>query len=161
MMFIDFEKAFDSIKLNCILKALKNSKINETYIQLIKYIYNYAKASIKINQYAETISLRKGIRQGDALSSKLFNAALQGSEKELEKTLECVDKKLRRRYKMKISKSETKVQVVSRGEHKTLDVRVGGEEIKEVEEFKYLGSLITRDGRSQKEIRSRIEQAKR
>lgn len=83
MMFIDFEKAFDSIKLNCILKALKNSKINETYIQLIKYIYNYAKASIKINQYAETISLRKGIRQGDALSSKLFNAALREIMKSL------------------------------------------------------------------------------
>ncbi|XKL68750.1 hypothetical protein PGB90_006519 [Kerria lacca] len=30
------------------------------------------------------------------------------------------------------NKSETKVQVVSKGEHKTLDIRVGGEKIKEV-----------------------------
>ncbi|XKL69474.1 hypothetical protein PGB90_007243 [Kerria lacca] len=62
---------------------------------------------------------------------------------------------------MKINKSETKVQMVNRREHKALDIRVGGEKIKEVQEYKYLGSLITRDGRNQKEIRSRIEQAKR
>jgi hypothetical protein len=40
-------------------------------------------------------------------------------------------------------------------------MRLRNEELQEVDEFCYLGSKITKDGRSIKEIKSRITQAKR
>lgn len=43
-----------------------------------------------------------------------------------------------------MNKSKIKVMVVSKWKLETINIKVGEEKIKEVREFKYLGSLITR-----------------
>ena len=42
-----------------------------------------------------------------------------------------------------------------------LNIKIGSEKIGEIYEFCYLGSKITRDGRCNADIRSRIAQAKK
>ena len=45
---------------------------------------------------------------------------------------------------------------ITRSGGPTVDLRIGGSRIEEVDTFKYLGSLITNDGRCWKEIRTRL-----
>ncbi len=77
MAFIDYEKAFDSLKTSEMLKALRKQGIDEVYIELIENIYAKATATIKLQTNSDIIPIEKGIRQGDSISPKLFTATLQ------------------------------------------------------------------------------------
>ena len=46
LAFIDFEKAFDHIKLSTILKALQRHDIEEPYESLLESIYTNARATL-------------------------------------------------------------------------------------------------------------------
>ena len=65
------------------------------------------------------------------------------------------------RYHLKINKKKTKILVCSKREEAKTNIKLGKHKLEEVKEFSYLGSRITSDGRSKKEIVSRIAQAKR
>ena len=85
LSFIDYEKAFDSVEHEAILKALQNIGLNENYISIIKDIYTDATARIHINkQVSEEIKILKGVRQGDPLSPKLFTATIQDAFRKIE-----------------------------------------------------------------------------
>src|SRR5215469_18580750 len=61
---------------------------------------------------------------------------------------------------MRINVAMTKTLVTSK--HKNIDCKIdiNGARIDQVKDFRYLGSLITEDGRSSREIRTRIGMAK-
>ena len=63
---------------------------------------------------------------------------------------------------MKINTKKTKVMKISRveGEEKTMKVTVDGEEIEQVNEFCYLGSLISSYAKCHKEIKKNIAMGK-
>ena len=87
-------------------------------------------------------------------------ALIADTEKDLKKTLTNMERTMAR-CPLKINKKKTKILVCSkRGEAKT-NINLGKQKLEEVEEFSYLGSRITNDGRSKKEIVSSIAQAKR
>ena len=50
--------------------------------------------------------------------------------------------------------------VISKTEGKKVEIKVGQRQVQQVEQFKYLGSVITGDGRCSKEIKCRIAIAK-
>jgi len=76
--FIDYEKAFDSIEHFAIFEALRNMGISETYIKIIEDMYTDATAVINIDEMTSTpFNIKRGVRQGDPISPKLFTAALQ------------------------------------------------------------------------------------
>ncbi len=120
------------------------------YIEKVIEEMNERKAGISIQGYNVRM-----IRFADDI------AILEESERGLEETLKRLDSKLRIKYKMRMNKTKTKVMVVSRWEQNPLSIKVGGEKFEEVREFKYLGGMITQDGRSKREIKSRLEQAKK
>ena len=64
--------------------SLVNSRIDHRYISLLTNIYN--KATTRINLYDGTnaIKINRGIRQGDSISPKLFNQALEDIFKQLD-----------------------------------------------------------------------------
>src|SRR5713101_6851920 len=66
MAFIDYKKAFDSLKTNMMIKALKKQEINDIYLELIENIYDKATATIKLRTISESIKMERGIRQGDS-----------------------------------------------------------------------------------------------
>ena len=84
LAFIDFEKAFDSIKWETIFEALRRQGIEGPYISLLKEIYTNATASLHINDDTVTIDVKKGVRQGDTISPKLFSAGLEEVFKRLD-----------------------------------------------------------------------------
>ncbi|CAG9840644.1 unnamed protein product [Diabrotica balteata] len=83
MAFIDFEKAFDSVEHWAVQNSLQNSRIDYRYTDLITNIYNKATTTIKLMKQTEPIKINRGVRQGDTISPKLFNQALEDVFKRL------------------------------------------------------------------------------
>ena len=76
---VDFTKAFDSISHNSIWDALKSCNVGNEYVSLLRKIYKDQKASVQTDEESESVDIQKGSKQGDPMSSLLFNTVLQYS----------------------------------------------------------------------------------
>ena len=74
---IDFTKAFDSITHKSIWNSLESCGIEHDYISLLKKLHRNQKASVLTDEESEIFEIKKGTKQGDLLSSLLFNMVLQ------------------------------------------------------------------------------------
>ena len=61
---------------------------------------------------------------------------------------------------MDLNSKKTEVMVISKNTTPECNIFVDGTKLKQKQSFKYLGSLITQDGRSHSEVNTRIAQAK-
>uniref|UniRef100_A0A8D9DT62 Craniofacial development protein 2 n=1 Tax=Cacopsylla melanoneura TaxID=428564 RepID=A0A8D9DT62_9HEMI len=88
-------------------------------------------------------------------------ALLANSEEDINQMLNCLDTTLNK-FKLKINAKKTKAMVVSKryDQNMTANIKLKNERIEHVQEFCYLGSLITYENKSKKEIRRRIALAK-
>ncbi|KAI5743429.1 hypothetical protein M8J77_018082 [Diaphorina citri] len=75
--FVDFEKAFDSVKYSAVFEALKEQGIHKTYIKLLEYIYLNSSAYVFVNKPTKEFPIKRGVKQGDPISPKLFSAVLE------------------------------------------------------------------------------------
>ena len=75
---IDAEKAFDKIQHPFMIKTLQKICIEETYLNIVKAIYDKPTANIILNgEKVKAFPLRLGTRQGCSLSPLLFNVVLE------------------------------------------------------------------------------------
>ena len=75
---IDAEKAFDKIQHPFMIKTLQKAGIEETYLNIIKAIYEKPTANIILNgEKLKAFPLKSGTRQGRPLSPLLFNIILE------------------------------------------------------------------------------------
>ena len=63
-------------------------------------------------------------------------------------------------YGMRINKAKTKVIKFGKCEFEQIQINIDGTILEQVHQFKYLGSLLTEDGGSEKEVRQRIAMTK-
>ena len=71
--FIDFKKAFDSIKLPSLWSLLESTPIDKAYIELLKLTYEGSKAIVKCDLgLSRWIEILRGVKQGDILAPLLF-----------------------------------------------------------------------------------------
>jgi hypothetical protein len=77
-LFIDFEKAYDSVKREVLYNILIEFGIHMKLLKLMKMCLNetYSKTCIGRNLLMY-FSFRNGLKQGDALLPLLFNFALE------------------------------------------------------------------------------------
>ena len=76
--FIDYEKAFDSIEHDAIWKASTRQWVNEGYIELLMRLYANQHGQVSVDgTLSRQFDLARGTKQGDPLSSLLFNAVLE------------------------------------------------------------------------------------
>lgn len=75
--FIDYEKAFDSVELPSVMKALQDQGIEQNYINVMWNIYKKSTTSLRLHRESERFHIQRGVRQGDTISPKLFTACLQ------------------------------------------------------------------------------------
>ena len=61
---------------------LKSCNVDHEYISLLRKIYRDQKASVQTDEESNIFDIQKGSKQGDPLSSLLFNTVLQYSLKD-------------------------------------------------------------------------------
>jgi len=77
-LFVDFEKAYDSIHRPTLFKILKEFNMPKKLINLIKATMENSEIKIKVaNSTSKPFKVTSGLRQGDALSPILFNLVLE------------------------------------------------------------------------------------
>ena len=87
---VDFTKAFDSISHNSIWEAFKSCNVDHEYVSFLRKIHKDQKASVQTDEESKNFDIQKGSKQGDPMSSLLFNTVLQYSLKE---EIKCWQKK--------------------------------------------------------------------
>ena len=74
LCFIDYQKAFDLVNHEKLIKILEDIGVPETERSLIKNLYWEQNAVVNVNgNKTEKINIRRGVRQGCILSPILFN----------------------------------------------------------------------------------------
>ena len=77
-VFLDFEKAFDSIEWNFVHKCLETLNFGPDLRQWIKVFYNNISSCVMNNGHASRhFNLERGVRQGCPLSGTLFVIAME------------------------------------------------------------------------------------
>ena len=78
LLFIHFEKAFDSIEHNFLYKALERFNFGPSFIKWIQTFYNNLSSCVLNNGFfSNPFQLERGVSQGDPLSPYLFLIAIE------------------------------------------------------------------------------------
>jgi hypothetical protein len=77
-LFIDFKKAYDSLRREVLNNILIEFGISRKLVWLIKMCLNETYSSVHIGKFqSDKFPIQNGLKQGDALSLLLFNFALE------------------------------------------------------------------------------------
>lgn len=138
------------VRQGCTLCTLSPLIFNAYIQEAIDIIRERIQLGIKVNGYRIDM-----LRFADDI------AIIAENEKDLKTLLETLEQVMEKDLHMKINTKKTKVLVCSRYNSIRTSIKLkDGENIEQVEDFMYLGSTISSDGRCKKEIIKRICQAK-
>uniref|UniRef100_A0A0K0DHQ8 Reverse transcriptase domain-containing protein n=1 Tax=Angiostrongylus cantonensis TaxID=6313 RepID=A0A0K0DHQ8_ANGCA len=84
LTFLDLEKAFDSIEIEAVVEALGCQGIPTQYIKILRELYNNFTTKISPFYNDINVDVKRGVRQGDTISPKLFTTTLQNVMRTLE-----------------------------------------------------------------------------
>jgi hypothetical protein len=77
-LFVDFKKAYDSIKREVLYSILLEFVILKKLVRLIKMCLNETYSKVRIGKLlSDKFPIQTGLKQGDALSPLLFSFALE------------------------------------------------------------------------------------
>ena len=74
---VDYNKAFDSVKIPDVIEALQEQGVDPVYVNVLKHIYKQAKSFIRLHKDSKPFQVSRGVRQGDTSYPKLFTACLE------------------------------------------------------------------------------------
>jgi hypothetical protein len=183
MIFIDLEKAYDKVPRNVMWWALRKHKVFTKYITLIKDMYDNVVTIVRTSDKdTNDFSINIGLHQGSALSPYLFALVMDdvtrdiqngipwcmlfaddvvlvdesrtGVDQKLElwrRTLEAKDLRLSR-SKTEYMKSDFSTTTQEEG-----DVRLDGQMVPKKDTFRYLGSMLQKDGDIDEDVSHRIK----
>ena len=60
-----------------IINTIYNQGVHSSYISIINTMYNQGTSTVRLHKDSNKINIDKGVRRGDIVSPKLFNAALE------------------------------------------------------------------------------------
>ncbi|GFN91009.1 endonuclease-reverse transcriptase [Plakobranchus ocellatus] len=184
--FIDYTKAFDRVRHDEIITQLKQLNIDGKDSRIITTMYWEQTAAMRIENKTSTFQdIKRGVRQGCVLSPDLFSlyseiimrnlenhpgikvggqdinnlryaddtVLIAENKEDLQKLLNIVEEEL--------NSKKTEVMVISRKQESSkCNIFINEVKLKQTEKFKYLGTIISNDGKTNREISARIAQAK-
>lgn len=168
-----------------IWECLEGRNVPRGLIQKIRMIYKKCESCVQVgNGNSEWFETRCGVQQGNSLSTMLFMILMDEIIKRVKRrrgedidalvfaddvmiwgeTEEEVQEKLDEwnemftEFSLRISQSKTVVLNVNRRGTEA-EIVLNGERLQNVEQFKHLGSFVTGDNSSQREVTNRTEKA--
>ncbi|KAK3508829.1 hypothetical protein QTP70_009603 [Hemibagrus guttatus] len=172
---VDLEKAYDRVPREELWYCMRKSVVTEKYVRVVQDMYERSRTVVRcaVGQ-TEEFKVEVGLHQGSALSPFLFAIVMDQLSEEVRKespwtmmfaddivicseSREQVEENLERwrfvleRRGMNVSRSKTEYMCVNEREGSGT-VRLQGEEVKKVQEFKYLGSTVQSNGECGKEV---------
>ncbi|KAK3538624.1 hypothetical protein QTP86_008836 [Hemibagrus guttatus] len=178
-VFVDLEKAYDRVPREELWYCMRKSGVVEKYVRVVQDMYERSRTVVRcaVGQ-TEEFNVEVGLHQGSALSPFLFAIVMDQLSEEVRQespwtmmfaddmicseSREQVEENLERwrfaleRRGMKVSRSKTEYMCVNEREGSGT-VRLQGEEVKKVQEFKYLGSTVQSNGECGKEVKKRVQ----
>ncbi|KAK3552569.1 hypothetical protein QTP86_016305 [Hemibagrus guttatus] len=179
-VFVDLEKAYDRVPREELWYCMRKSGVAEKYVRVVQDMYERSRTVVRcaVGQTEES-NVEVGLHQGSALSPFLFAIVMDQLSEEVRQespwtmmfaddivicseSREQVEENLERwrfvleRRGMKVSRSKTEYMCVNEREGSGT-VRLQGEEVKKVQEFKYLGSTVQSNGECGKEVKKRVQ----
>ncbi|KAK3515337.1 hypothetical protein QTP70_017194, partial [Hemibagrus guttatus] len=176
----NLEKAYDRVPREELWYCMRKSGVAEKYVRVVQDMYERSRTVVRcaVGQ-TEEFNVEVGLHQGSALSPFLFAIVMDQLSEEVRQespwtmmfaddivicseNREQVEENLERwrfaleRRGMKVSRSKTEYMCVNEREGSGT-VRLQGEEVKKVEEFKYLGSTVQSNGECGKEVKKRVQ----
>ncbi|KAK3547424.1 hypothetical protein QTP86_020881 [Hemibagrus guttatus] len=174
------EKAYDRVPREELWYCMRKSGVAEKYVRVVQDMYERSRTVVRcaVGQ-TEEFKVEVGLHQGSALSPFLFAIVMDQLSEEVRQespwtmmfaddivicseSREQVEENLERwrfaleRRGMKVSRSKTEYMCVNEREGSGT-VRLQGEEVKKVQEFKYLGSTVQSNGEYGKEVKKRVQ----
>ncbi|KAK3513312.1 hypothetical protein QTP70_009998 [Hemibagrus guttatus] len=179
-VFVDLEKAYDRVPREELWYCMRKSGVAEKYVRVVQDMYERSRTVVRcaVGQ-TEEFNVEVGLHQGSALSPFLFALVMDQLSEEVRQespwtmmfaddivicseSREQVEENLERwrfaleRRGMKVSGSKTEYMCMNEREGSGT-VRLQGEEVKKVQEFKYLGSTVQSNGECGKEVKKRVQ----
>ncbi|KAK3527775.1 hypothetical protein QTP86_006523 [Hemibagrus guttatus] len=176
----NLEKAYDRVPREELWYCMRKSGVAEKYVRVVQDMYERSRTVVRcaVGQ-TEEFKVEVGLHQGSALSPFLFAIVMDQLSEEVRQespwtmmfaddivicseSREQVEENLERwrfaleRRGMKVSCSKTEYMCVNEREGSGT-VRLQGEEVKKVQEFKYLGSTVQSNGECGKEVKKRVQ----
>ncbi|KAK3538471.1 hypothetical protein QTP86_003686 [Hemibagrus guttatus] len=176
----NLEKAYDRVPREELWYCMRKSGVAEKYVRVVQDMYERSRTVVRcaVGQ-TEEFKVEVGLHQGSALSPFLFAIVMDQLSEEVRKespwtimfaddivicseSREQVEENLERwrfaleRRGMKVSRSKTEYMCVNEREGSGI-VRLQGEEVKKIQEFKYLGSTVQSNGECGKEVKKRVQ----
>ncbi|KAK3520366.1 hypothetical protein QTP70_024045 [Hemibagrus guttatus] len=171
----NLEKAYDRVPREELWYCMRKSGVAEKYVRVVQDMYERSRTVVRcaVGQTVE-FKVEVGLHQGSALSPFLFVIVMDQLSEEVRQespwtmmfaddivicseSREQVEENLERwrfaleRRGMNVSPSKTEYMCVNEREGSGT-VRLQGEEVKKVQEFKYLGSTVQSNGECGKEV---------
>ncbi|KAK6748736.1 hypothetical protein RB195_001388 [Necator americanus] len=84
LTFIDLKKAFDTVETEAVMEALDNQGVLTPYIKILRELYSNFTTKISPLYNDVIVDVKRGVRQGDTISPKIFSATLEKTMRRLE-----------------------------------------------------------------------------
>lgn len=184
LAFIDQEKAFDRVNRDKLWGILEDYGVRGELLDAVRALYRNSLCAVRTKSgLTDWFNITSGVRQGCVLSPLLFivymdritkeanpneyeinellfagdHCLIHDNQEDLQRHITSLNDACTK-YDMKISIEKTETMVIRRepGEH---EIFINSKKLSKVEQFKYLGSMFTEEGRISKEIEARIQKA--
>ena len=181
-VFVDLEKAYDKVPREEVWYCMRKSGLAEKYVRIVQDMYDGSTTAVRCAVGVTVgFEVKVGLHQGSALSPCLFAMMMDRmtdeireeapwtmmfaddivicseSKEQVEEKLESWRYALERRG-MKVNRRKTEYMCVNeRQDNSSGTVKMQGEEVAKVEDFKYLGSTVQSNGECGREVKKRVQ----
>ena len=177
-VFVDLEKAYDKVPREEVWYCMRKSGLAEKYVRIVQDMYDGSTTAVRCAvAVTEGFEVKVGLHQGSALSPCLFAMVMNWmtdetreeapwtmmfaddimicseSKEQVEEKLESWRYALERRG-MKVNRKKTEYMCVNeRQDTGSGTVKMEGEEVAKMVDFKYLGSTVQSNGVCGREVK--------
>ncbi|XP_022800061.1 uncharacterized protein LOC111337933 [Stylophora pistillata] len=150
--FVDLTKAFESVSRSGLWLILKRLGVSPKFLQMVIQLHENERGQVRLNgDLSEPFPISNGVKQGCVLAPTLFGVFFSMMLKQA-----TVDLDVDEGVYISLKKTEVLHQPTLQVEYRPPRISIGDTELKSVQQFTYLGRIISSDAKMDNEIDNRL-----